>query len=67
MGRIGCCAADEVVEKGHANREAVGDLFEHAGLRAVGDGGVDFQAANHRAGMQHQRIGLRERRRAGVS
>ena len=37
------------------------------GLRAVGHGGIDFQAANHRAGMQHQRIGLRERRRSGVS
>src|SRR5271156_6847515 len=53
-------AADEMVEQGHADGEAVGDLFEDAGLRAVRDGIVNFQAANHGSGMQHQRAGARE-------
>ena len=53
-------AADEMVEQGHADGEAVGDLFEDAGLRAVRDGIVNFQAANHWARMQNQRAGTRE-------
>src|SRR5215467_11215329 len=36
--RIGWCASHEVVEQGHADGQPVGHLFEHAGLRAVGDG-----------------------------
>ena len=35
-------AADKMVEQGHADGEAVGDLFEDAGLRAVGDGVDQF-------------------------
>src|SRR5277367_4217539 len=53
-------AADEMVKQGHAYGEAVGDLFEHAGLRAVGNRAINFQAANHGPGMQHQRAGPRE-------
>src|ERR1700722_2170096 len=50
-------AADQVIEQRHANGEAVGDLIEDAGLRTVGDGGIDFEAANHGPGMQDQRVG----------
>src|SRR5579862_7587699 len=65
VGRVRGRAADEVVEQGHANREAVGDLFEHAGLRAIGDGGIDFEAADDGAGVQHERVGLREQQARG--
>src|ERR1700722_16340481 len=47
-------AADEVIQKGHANRKAVGDLIEHAGLGPVGDGRINFKAANHGSGMQNE-------------
>src|SRR5277367_4008303 len=57
MGRISSSAADQMVEQGHAYREAVGNLFEHAGLRAVGDRGIDFQAADDGAGMQDESVG----------
>ena len=60
MGRVRRCAADQMVEQGHAYREAVGDLLEHGGLRPVGHGGVNFQAANDRAGMQNERVRTRE-------
>src|SRR5580658_1330312 len=65
VGRVRGCAANEVVEQGHANREAVGDLFEHAGLRSVGDGGIDFEAANDGAGVKHECVGLREHQARG--
>ena len=55
------------IEKSHAHGDAVGDLFENAGLRAVGDFGRDFDAAIHRAGMQDERIGLGGRRRSALS
>ena len=51
-------AADHQEEQRHANSQSVGDLIEHAGLRPIGDGGIDFEAANHGSGMQHQRIGF---------
>src|SRR5579871_1467104 len=51
---------DEVIEQRHAHGESVGNLFEYCALRAVRDGGINFQAANHRTGMQNQRIGARK-------
>ncbi len=51
---------DQMVEQGHADGEAVGDLFEHAGLRAIGNDAINFQAAVHGTGMQHQGAGPRE-------
>src|SRR5277367_482910 len=49
-------AGNQQEEQRHANRDAVCDLFEHAGLRAVGDFRRNFDAAIHRAGMQNERI-----------
>src|SRR5580658_4031596 len=43
MGRVRGRAADKMIEKGHADGEAVGDLFEDAGLRAIRDGRIDFE------------------------
>src|SRR5271154_2221099 len=51
MRRVNGRASDEMVEQCHAHGEAVGHLFEHAGLRAVGNGRIDFKAANHGPGM----------------
>src|ERR1700719_1105655 len=48
------------VEDGHAGGDAVGDLFEHGGLRAVGDFGGDFHAAVDRPRMKNQSFGLGE-------
>src|SRR5919108_6683513 len=39
------------VQHGHAHRDAVGDLLENDGERAVGDLGRDFDAAVHRTRM----------------
>ncbi len=50
-------SAGQIKKQRHAHRNSVRDLFEHAGLRAVCDGGIDFQSANHRPRMQHQRSG----------
>src|SRR5882724_3158592 len=47
-------------KQGHANGQAVRDLFQHAGLRPVSDSRINFEAAYHGAGMQHQRIGPRQ-------
>src|ERR1700685_3123629 len=47
MRRVHGSGADEMVEQGHADREAVGHLLEHGGLLAIGDRGLDFQAAIH--------------------
>src|ERR1700691_4705312 len=54
------CAADQMVEQGHAYREAVCNLLEHAGLRSIGHGRIDFQAAHDWAGMKDQSVGLRQ-------
>src|ERR1700674_3530619 len=51
-------AAGEQIQNGHANRDAVGDLLEDAGLRAVGNFGRDLDAAIDRAGMQNDRGGF---------
>ena len=54
--RIRRSGANQQEQQRHAHGQAVGDLFEHAGLRPVGHRGIDLQAANHRPGMQHQRV-----------
>src|SRR5690348_3160686 len=56
-------AADQKQEEQrHANGNAVGDLFEDAGLRAIGNIGSDFDSAVHRAGMENDgvRLGVAE-------
>ncbi len=58
MRSIGSGAADELEKQSHAHGEAIGDLLEDAGLRPVGDGGINFQAANHWARMQNNGVGL---------
>ena len=58
VGRVRRRAAHKMEEQSHAHGEAVGDLLENAGLRTVGDGRIDFQAADHWAGMQDDRVGL---------
>src|SRR5271154_557464 len=65
MRRVRSSAADQMVEQGHAYREAIGNLLEHAGLRPIGYGGVDFQAAHDRAGMQDQSVRPREAQARG--
>src|ERR1700690_272615 len=60
MRRVCGSAADEMVKQSHADGEAVRHLLEHAGLRPISHCGINFQAANHGAGMQHQRIRTRE-------
>ena len=57
---------DQQEEKRHAHSDAVGYLFENAGLRAVRDFRRDFAAAIHGAGMQNERIGLRVAETIGV-
>src|ERR1700723_840705 len=54
------CAADQMVEQGHAYREAVCHLLEHAGLRSIGHGRIDFQAADDRSRMKNQSVRLRQ-------
>src|SRR5215467_7618270 len=51
-------ADDEQVENSHAHGDAVGDLLEHTGLRAVGHVRGDFNAAVHRAWVQDERVGF---------
>src|SRR5260221_5600428 len=67
--KSGMCAfgsADhQQIENGHAGGDAVGDLFEHGGLRAVGNFGRDFCAAVDRPGMKNQRFGFGERHEFG--
>src|SRR5579859_595156 len=60
-------AADQKQEQqGHANGNAVGDLFEDAGLRAVGDFGGDLNSAIHRSGVENDGVGLGEAETCGV-
>jgi len=58
MRCIGRGAADELEEQRHASAEAIGDLLENAGLRSIGDRGINFQAANDWPGMQDDGVGL---------
>src|ERR1700720_2464200 len=66
----GMCAlrgADhQQIEDGHADGDAVGDLFENGGLRAVGNFGSDFGAAVDGPRMKNQRLGLGEFHALGV-
>src|SRR5262249_20663127 len=57
---------DEQIQNGHAHRDAVGHLFEHAGLRAVGHIRRDFNAAIHRTGMENDGIRLSAAQALGV-
>src|SRR4029077_18655902 len=38
-------------EHGHAHGKAVGNLFQNARLRAIGNSRIDLQPPNHQAGM----------------
>src|ERR1039458_7263229 len=60
MRRVRGRACEKMVEQCHAHGETIGDLFEHARLRTVGHGGIDFEASNHRARMQDEGFGTRE-------
>src|ERR1700722_10083079 len=51
-GRFHRGTTDQVIQQRHANGGAGGGLLKHARLRAVGDGVVDFEAADHGTGMQ---------------
>ena len=53
-------ANHKIIEDGHAHGHAVGHLFEHGPLRAIGHCGSDFGATIHRARMQDQCVGPRE-------
>jgi hypothetical protein len=46
--------AGEQVEHGHAHGDAVRDLIEDHGVRAIGDVAVDLDAAVHRARVQDE-------------
>src|SRR5262245_45837796 len=50
--------ARQRLEHRHAHRDAHLDLLADERLGAVGDAGVDLDAAVHRAGMHHQRVRL---------
>ena len=59
-------AGGEEIKDGHADSDAVGDLFEDGGLRAIGDFGSDFRAAVNRPRMKNQRVGFGEFHALGV-
>src|SRR5271169_3972991 len=52
--------SDQEIEDGHAHRDAVLDLVEDDRVRPVRDGGVDLDAAVHRARVHHDRVLFRE-------
>src|SRR5882762_8611479 len=60
FGRRVRSAAGHQKEQRHADGQSVCDLLQYAGLRPVRDGGIDFKAADHGSGMQHEGIGPRE-------
>src|SRR5579864_6573834 len=53
-------ADHQQVKNSHARGDAVGDLFEHGRLRAVGNFWRDLRAAIDWPGMENQRLGLGE-------
>src|SRR6266481_6357518 len=59
-------ADHQQVENGHTSGDAVGDLLENGGLRAVSNFGSNFHAAVDRPGMKNQGFGLREFHALGV-
>src|ERR1700682_6409648 len=58
-GRVRATAGHQE-EQRHADGQSVGDLLEHARLRPVGDGRIDFKAPDHGSRMEHERIGPRK-------
>src|SRR6476646_10843926 len=58
MSAVAGIAGDQEIENRHAHGDAIGDLLENAGLRAVSDFGRDFDAAIHWARMEDECIGL---------
>src|SRR5260221_642216 len=59
MRAVARITSSQQIQNGHAHRHSVGHLFQHAGLRPVGDFRSDLNATIHWPWMQHQRIGLR--------
>ena len=59
-------ANHQKIQNSHAHRDAVGDLFEHSGARAIGDIGSNFRAAIDGSGMKNQSVGLGEFHAFGV-
>src|ERR1700730_5185198 len=59
-------ADHQQIEDGDAGGDAVGYLFEHGRLRAVGNFGSDFHAAVDRPGVKNQCFGLGEFHAQGV-
>src|SRR5712691_261820 len=58
--------SNQQIENGHAHRHSVRNLFENAGLRAVGHLGRNFDTAIHRTGMQNKRARLGEFQPFGI-
>ena len=58
-------SGNQFEKNGHANGEAVGYLLEYAGLEAVSDSGIDFEAANHWTGVQNDGVGIGEAQAPG--
>src|ERR1039457_1604093 len=52
--------SDQEIQHGHAHRDAILHLIEDHRVRPVRDGGIDLDAAVHRARMHHDRVFLRE-------
>jgi hypothetical protein len=57
---LGAFAAVDEEEDGHADGEAVGDLFQYEGAAAVGDVAVDLNAAVDGAGVHDESVGFGE-------
>ena len=57
MPRFFRATNEKQVEQSHAHRDSIGDLLEHAGLRAIRDFRGDFDATIHRAGMKNDGVG----------
>ena len=47
---------ERAFDNGHANGNAVGDLFQDDGLWPIGDARRDFEATNDRARMHDERV-----------
>src|SRR5580700_4189617 len=59
-------AHKEQEEQRHAHGDSVGDLIEHAGLRAVGYFGSDLDATIHGAGVKNDGVGFGAAKPLGV-
>ena len=62
----GLGAAEQQVQDGHPDGDAVGDLLDDHRAVGVGDVGGDLHAADHRAGVHHDRVVLERRHPAAV-